>query len=215
MHKIKYVNDFEEPMSSKNKTPWISLNGDEIADTQIIMEYLADKFGLDTNPGLSNFDKAVSRSMRFLLEQELYWVAVYDRWVLSRGKFMVDFFAPMTGTKTGDKFILGMIANKMTKQAVAQGTGRHARPEIEKMGIENLNALSTFLGDKEFMMGDQPTELDCVLFGFMCVFLHCTPKDNIYTQKIEKELNNLRQHADRMIELYWPDWQDVCYKCKS
>ncbi len=46
MHNIKYVNDFEEPMSSKGKMPWITFNGQEIADTQIVIEFLTKKFNL-------------------------------------------------------------------------------------------------------------------------------------------------------------------------
>ena len=40
MHNIKYINDFEEPMSEKEKSPWITINGTNIADSQIAIEYL-------------------------------------------------------------------------------------------------------------------------------------------------------------------------------
>ena len=46
MHDIKYVSDYEEPQSAKGKTPWITINGEDIADSQIAMEYLAEKFKL-------------------------------------------------------------------------------------------------------------------------------------------------------------------------
>ena len=177
------------------------------------MDYLADKFALDTNPGLSDIDKAVSKSMRFMLEQDLYWVLVCDRYVYNSGQFMVDYMQSVTGSKAVDRMIYGLFSPLvMKKMAVAQGMARHSRPEVEKMGIDDLGALSTFLGDKKFVMGDQPTELDCAVFGFMCMFFFCAPKDNVYVKKIEKELNNLRQHTDRMIEMYWPDWEDVRYK---
>ncbi len=212
MHNIKYVTDFDQPMSSKNKSPWITINGEDIADSQLAMEYLAKKFDLETEQGLSDKDKAISRSMRFMLEQDLYWTLVCDRWIYNKGRQCPDIFAPMTGSKTVDRFIFGMFSGMVKKQAIAQGMGRHARPEVEKMGTEDLNALSTFLGNKKYMMGDQPTELDCTMFGFMCMFLFCTPKDNIYVQKIERDLTNLCQYTDRMIQMYWPDWKDARYK---
>ena len=34
------INDFEEPMSENEKSPWITINGTNIADSQIAIEYL-------------------------------------------------------------------------------------------------------------------------------------------------------------------------------
>ena len=45
---IKYVNDFDFPYSpDTRKSPWITLNGEDISDSQIIVETLARKFGKD------------------------------------------------------------------------------------------------------------------------------------------------------------------------
>ena len=76
LHKISYVNDFEEPMSDKSKSPWITINGVNIADSQLIIEYLTDHFKLEVNPGLDQHALAVSRAFRLLIEQDLYWVLV-------------------------------------------------------------------------------------------------------------------------------------------
>ncbi len=46
MHNIKYVNDFDEPMSTKQKSPWITFNGEDVADSQLAMEFLARKLNL-------------------------------------------------------------------------------------------------------------------------------------------------------------------------
>ena len=39
------------------------------------------------------------------------------------------------------------------------------RNEIEEMGWKDIQALSTFLSEKDFMFGETPTELDAVVFG--------------------------------------------------
>lgn len=39
------------------------------------------------------------------------------------------------------------------------------RNEIEEMGWKDIQGLSTFLGQKDFMFGETPTELDAVVFG--------------------------------------------------
>ncbi len=37
----RYVPDFEVPQSSKGKSPWITVNGIDIADSQLAIEYLS------------------------------------------------------------------------------------------------------------------------------------------------------------------------------
>ncbi len=38
---------------------------------------------------------------------------------------------------------------QIIKQAHAQGTGRHSKEDVEKIGRGHLQALSDFLGDKD------------------------------------------------------------------
>lgn len=40
MANIEYISDFTEPMSTKHKTPWMTINGKDVADSQIGLEYL-------------------------------------------------------------------------------------------------------------------------------------------------------------------------------
>jgi len=212
MHNIKYINDFELPMSDKGKSPWITINGKNIADSQIAIEYLTKKFNLNTNEGLSNEDVIISRALRFLIEQDLYWVVAHDRWVLTKGKHVTHFFAPMFPKlpKSLEAWLISkLVPRNVEKQAYAQGMGRHSVEEIESMGMKDLENLSDFLGDKDFMFGQDPTELDAVLFGFMCMFLYCTPKNNSYVQKILRQHQNLVRFTEKMREKYWPDW-DLC-----
>lgn len=89
MHKIKYVTETTFPMSSKGKSPWITLNGVDVADSQLALEHLATHFRIDTMVGLSPADRAMARSMRIMIEDHLYWWAVWFKvWFtfsLSRG----------------------------------------------------------------------------------------------------------------------------------
>ncbi len=165
-----------------------------------------------------------------MMEQDFYWALIYDRWVLNRGQLVADLFPPFAGNAWVNKSILkyysgiaGYFPNSpllsliwfigmVDKQVYAQGMSRHTTQEVEQMGIEDLKALSTLLGSKPFMMGNAPTELDAVVFGFMCMVLYCSPKSSPYRQKAEKDLKNLVEHTDRMIAKYWPDWEDARYK---
>ena len=216
LHSIKYVSDFEQPMSDKNKSPWITINGENITDSQLAIEYLTKKFQLDPHPGLTPCEKIVSRGLRFLIEQDLCWVLRHDRWVLKQGRHLPDYLAPVfpdLPRSVEGWLIANFFSGRIAKQVHAQGMGRHSYEEIQAMGLQDIQDLSDFLGSKDYMFGkDMPTEIDCVLFGFMCMFLHCTPKDNVYVQKIVRDCRNLVWHSQRMKEKLWPDWNECLFQ---
>ena len=82
------------------------------------------KFNLNTNEGLNNEDLIISRALRFLIEQDLYWVVAHDRWVLTKGKHVTHFFAPMFPKlpKSLEAWLISkLVPRNVEKQAYAQG----------------------------------------------------------------------------------------------
>ena len=127
MNNIKYINDFEESMSEKKKSPWITINGENVADSQIVVEYLTKKFNLNINPGLTKDELVISRALRFLIEQDLYWVFAYDRWVNLKGRHVTKFFAPLFPSlpRSVEAWFIQLmvyIYPNIEKQAYAQGS---------------------------------------------------------------------------------------------
>jgi glutathione S-transferase len=135
----------------KGKLPWIEHDGHKIGDSGFIIEYLERKFGCDADGSLSDDQRSIARSMRRLLEDNLYWTIVYDRGVPSAARPLI---APVA-------------RRGVRKQLAAQGIGRHTREEIHAIGRSDIDALAMFLGDKPFLMGDEPTQLDAVAYGVL------------------------------------------------
>lgn len=208
--KIEYVNDFEEPMSEKQKTPWITINGKDVADSQLAVEFLMDKLGKDMDSHLNEEEAANARAIRVMIEEHLYWgVAVY-RWVHDEGKFLENFnsiFGPIPAFLV--RRIRKSVGPKILGQARSAGMGRHSRLEMEQMCCKDLVAVSTMLGTKPFMMGEKPSLVDCTVFGFVCQLLHGVPPTCVYRQLVEKELKNLVEHFERMKEAFWGDWETL------
>jgi len=73
MAQIPYECDFDEPFGPRHKTPWISLNGEEFGDSELIMEILNRKFNKDFNRHLKPEDQAISRAFQIMTEDHLYW----------------------------------------------------------------------------------------------------------------------------------------------
>lgn len=65
--------DHEEPFGPKGKTPWITLNGEDVGDSQMIIEKLAAKFGKEFDAHLSQEEKAVAHALRVMVDEYFFW----------------------------------------------------------------------------------------------------------------------------------------------
>jgi hypothetical protein len=143
-----------------------------------------------------------------MLEDHLYWILMCDRYVDKDGKDLIKYF-PNINPHVFNCY-RHFQSTTIKSEAHGQGMSRHCKGDIQRMGVEDLQTLSTFLGSKLYLMGgDNPTELDCVVFGFITVILHTFPQDTVYRIVVEKRLGNLLQHTKRMKNNYFPDWDQI------
>lgn len=69
---IEYKADFTQPFSLKGKTPWITFNGVDYADSQFCIELLCEKLeDKNIDKDLSAEEKAHSRATRIMLEVKI------------------------------------------------------------------------------------------------------------------------------------------------
>lgn len=204
---IPYENDFEAPMSPKGKTPWITLNGEDISDSQLCIEMLSRKFCKDLGAHLSDEERAVARAFQIMMEEHFYWPARLFRWVYNKGvilpqivemPFIARMFVPFYS-----KFV--------NKQSVGQGMGRHTEAEVIEIGLKDLRSLSNYLGEKIYFTGDKATEVDCAIFGLLAQIVWNTPVSakSPFQQLLNGECVNLKEFCFRMKESFWPDWDHL------
>ena len=60
-------------MSTKGKTPWMTLNGEEVADSQFCIDLLRRKFEKDMSSHLSPEERATAQAYRLMMEEHFYW----------------------------------------------------------------------------------------------------------------------------------------------
>lgn len=204
MAEVPYQVDFEEPLGPKGKSPWISLNGEEIGDSQLIMEMLGPKYGKDFSSHLSTEQLAIARAMRIMIEDHFLWCNIMWRWAYDPESHVSSL--THWGTLLPFHWFYRPIVGRLLRfQAFMQGIGRHKQPEVLVMGNEDLQALSVYLGEKPFLMGDKPTEVDCALFGFLAQVVW-NSAGSPYLQMLETECINLQAYCHRIKERFWPDW---------
>lgn len=72
----------------------------------------------------------------------------------------------------------------------------------------DLLAVSRILGDKKFLFGGKPCLADAALFGFIVGATWEYPECPI-AEVTKSKAKNLEEHARRMKELYYPDWDEI------
>lgn len=198
---IPYEIDFDEPIGPKGKCPWITVNGEEIADSQLIIEKLGPMYGKDFSANITPEQRAVGLAMRIMVEEHLFWALVLWRFVVDNCKAVEE------GMKMSPafSFLLRGFKIQVKKALYMQGMGRHTQQEVEDFARKDLSSLSTWLGDKPYFMGDDPTELDCAMFGMLSQ-IQWNATGPPYRQMIESDFKNLSKFCLRMKEKFWPDW---------
>jgi len=151
----------------KRKLPWIEHEGRRIGDSGFAIEYLESRLGCSPDGGLAPAERAVALAMRRMIEESLYWALLYDRWMVPehwRGFRKIV----LGGLPAPARVFVEPIARRGVRAQIdGCGMGRHGREEIYAIGRGDIRAISDILGDKPFLMGDVPTSIDAVAYGFL------------------------------------------------
>lgn len=187
----------------KEKMPYIIDEGQTIADSSIILNYLNQKYQCDLDIDLSPQQKAQSLAMKLLMEEHLYWAVVYSHWIDEAGwpEIKQVFFGSLPPVV---RSIVPRIAKqKITKQLYEQGMGRHSREEIYDFAAKDIEAIAIFLGDKPYFMGEQPTSLDATAFGMLCNLVWLPFESPLRDSAMKYD--NLSLYCERMRSRYFPE----------
>lgn len=187
----------------KKKLPYIEDNGNVIADSALIIDYLKATYGDTLDSELTGEQKAVAHAFIKMMDENMYWCMVYDRWLGGDTwpKVKAAFF---DGLPLPLRYIVPVVAQKgVRKSLYAHGLGRHGHDEIMHIAMKDLTALSEQLGDKDYFLIDRPTTLDVTAYAFLCgLYAPELPGD---LQQRAGRFDNLRQFVERINKQYYTD----------
>ncbi len=180
----------------KGKLPFIEDQGKKVADSRFIIEYLKQSYGVDPDKDLNEQERAIANAMQRMIEDDLYWVVLYSRFVMPENweenkRAICHVLPPIVRD-----MVALVVRRRIQRDLYGQGMGRHSEEDIFELGKTDLTALSHFLADKPFFMGEQPTTLDATAFGFLVNVLGCPMESPLKTQA--KQLENLPALCERM-----------------
>jgi glutathione S-transferase len=186
----------------KGKLPYIDDSGTIVADSTLIRLHIEKKYGFDFDAALPVRDRGVAWSVEKMLEDHLYWLMVYWRW-------MVDENFDRGPRKFFDRapalirpLICGIVRRKVRANLHAHGLGRHNLDEKNALGERAVDALSQVLGDNRYLMGDKLCGADATAFAFLAGGL-----PEIFESPLQKKLartSNLVAYHDRMLAEFFP-----------
>ncbi|BCS26292.1 glutathione S-transferase family protein [Aspergillus puulaauensis] len=213
----------------KGKIPYIEItDGNEaeastsIGDSTLIIKHLVERNILpDLNGDLAPELKANDLAIRALLEDKAYFYNTRERWT--------ENYYTMRDHVLGAvpypiRVVIGMLIHRTMVQTLhGQGTGRYSADEVQEFRVEAWNAVNDLLvaskvkktqhqeqqgdADQPFWVlgGEEPTEADTTVFGFVISALICTagPK----ARELVMGFPVMREYARRIHDAYFPDYE--------
>ena len=156
----------------KHKIPYFEDGGKLMGDSTFLRFHLEKSHGIDFDKGLSVAERGAAWAFEKLAEDHLYWALLDARWMdaanFEKGP-RVFFNAVPAAIRP---LVLAMVKRKVKRNLRGHGFGRHTRAEIETLGARALDAIAAFLGEKPWLMGENPCGADAsvwsMIAGVLC-----------------------------------------------
>ena len=180
----------------KGKSPWI-VDGDvHMGDSELIIAHLSERYGVELDAHLDGRARAEGLVIRRTFEEHFHQIWEHfsfvhpEGWV--RGKqYFLDVLGPLQGRIVGP-----LMRRSLRAQLHARGVTRHVHEEIVRMGIDDLEAVATLLGERPFFGGDAPATVDATAFAFLALTIDWPEVSPVH--RAARENARLVAYCDRM-----------------
>jgi glutathione S-transferase len=151
----------------KRKSPWIEDGAVRIGDTELILEHIHRTRGKAIDSELSPEEKARSHVLRRMLEEHYHQVFEYELVVTNEG--FSELKRLMSGLMPAPLFavVAPLMRRGFRKHLFERGIARHTPEQVVSMGRADVDALSTWLGERPWFIADHPTKADASAFGLL------------------------------------------------
>jgi glutathione S-transferase len=191
--------------SPKGQLPFIEDGGKLIGDSTFIRMHIEREYGIDFDAGLSPLERATALAIELMVDRELSPAFVYFRWLVPANfeKGPAQFFnnAPPEQREAIKKDVL----ERVRASFLARGIGRHNEQEITLLAERSLDALDVFIGDKPYLMGDQPCGADAFIFSTLAGTM--TPYFNSPVREAAIARPRLVAYVSRMMDRFYPEFE--------
>lgn len=191
------------PRSHTGKVPYLELDdGRYVEGSDQIIRYATEHLGVSLDGGLSREDLALSLAMRRMLEENLYFVSAWSRWLTEDGfrSLKPVYFSQVPGPLRA--LVAYFLRRRMRRNLHGQGIGRLPTAEIQTRAQEDIRALATLLGDRDYFFGE-PSSIDAVAYSMLSAAAS-VPYRCVVGNAI-RQAGNLPPYLERMRARHWAD----------
>jgi glutathione S-transferase len=186
----------------KGKLPYIRDGDAVVADSTLIRLHIEQKYGFDFDAALSERERGIAWSVEKMLEDHLYWLLVYWRWMIDANfdRGPRNFFKRVPAVIR--PLVVSMVRKRVRANLHAHGIGRHNVTEKNALGFRCIDSLAQVLGDNTFLMGPKPCGADATAFAFISALL-----PEIFESPLRDKLaatKNLVAYHRRMLAEFHP-----------
>ncbi|NOU23421.1 MAG: glutathione S-transferase family protein [Methyloglobulus sp.] len=188
----------------RGKLPYIEDEGRRLSDSRVIVNYLKTRYGDTDKALLSAEEQGVATSFQRLLEEHLYWIGMVTRWDYTEENWQTNKQAIFSGLPPVARDLAAFVYRiKINAQIKGHGIGRLTHEEMFGLGMEDIDSLADFLGNKPYFMGDTPSSLDASAYGILVNTLGCPIESPLKDHALGKQ--NLLDYCRRMQAEFFPE----------
>jgi glutathione S-transferase len=204
----------------KGKIPYVEVTepnqpAEWLSDSSLILQTLVSRgIADDLNAGLSPAQKGQDLAIRALLEDKLYFYTGHERWVKNYYTMRDHVLSSIPYLL---RIVVGLLAYRgNVKKLHDQGAGRFSDGEIRGFVKEIWGGINGMLSESRrkaekgrcfwVLGGEEPTEADATLFGFVTSTLVCEagPESRAL---LKREFPVVLEWAEKVHERWFPDYE--------
>jgi glutathione S-transferase len=181
--------------------PYIDDDGVTVADSTLIRRHLERKYKCDFDAALTREQRAQAWAVERMCEDHLYFAMLENRWLdpINFRKGVATMFGVIPAPL---RPIARVVLRRMNAARLrGQGLGRHSKTDIAELASCDIAALATILGNKPYLMGDEPCGADASVFGIITSVL--TPPLESPLRDAMSKHRNLVAYRDRVAHRYF------------
>ncbi|XGW17133.1 hypothetical protein V3C99_002051 [Haemonchus contortus] len=184
--------------------PFIGLNGEHIADSQIIINRLKSHFNV--KPLSSPRDEAISRTIERTAENHTLSLMRQVKVIEDTNNLFLKMFIQELGCP--DAFLpaltpfVARIMKQKVRKVIATSIGELSVEEFKELLRNDLDTYQDLLGENQYFFGDDMSSADCTVFSLLASILY-GPSDTYAKEVLQEQYPRLVSYCDHIRDTFY------------